>query len=126
MLRYLSASVTLLRPRFLAAQMNESSLKIQRAVHFKVEKTSVCHAVCAGFCGALERVLSDIFLRCIGGLFLLIFGVLLSLSLAIADDEMDEIFWEGVGGCDSLQGTKLYLEMFPEGSYVSRKVFPIS
>ena len=59
------------------------------------------------------------FLRCIGGLFLLIFGVLLSLSLAIADDEMDEIFWQTVEGCESLQGTKLYLEEFPEGKYAT-------
>ena len=118
-LRCLSASVTLLRPKLLAGQINENCLKLQRPVHFKVQQASVCHAVCPGYCGAVVRVMSDVCLRCIG-VFLAFFGMLLSLPLAMAYDEMaDEKFWEEVGGCESHPGTKLYLEMFPKGRHAT-------
>ena len=101
--------------------MNENCLKLQSPVHFKVRQVSVCLAVCLGIFGAVERVMSDVCLRCIG-VILAIFQVLLPLPLplAMADDEMAfEIFWESVGGCESHPGTKLYLEMFPKGRYAT-------
>ena len=60
-------------------------------------------------------LMSDVILLYIGA-FLAVFGELLSLPLAMA---CDELFWEGVGGCESHPGTKLYLETFPKDRHAT-------